>query len=170
MGKGAAAPFNGVHVLGGIRPGGGCTLAESRIAMGGPNWTVYPGRKNQPYHNQPSVASLCLAIGHGTQRRPCLWQRKLWGIFHAWGGGRHGQLVTGRSISMGPPALTPKKHPNQPRLGSVGAESPRERRNGCVLWHAFFRNYGQQGGFKASINCHRVDKFDCSARSLASKT
>jgi len=23
------------------------------------------------------------------------------------GGGRHGQLVTGRSISMGPPALTP---------------------------------------------------------------
>ena len=29
--------------------------------MGGPNWTVYPGPKNQPYHNQPSEASLCLA-------------------------------------------------------------------------------------------------------------
>jgi hypothetical protein len=28
-----------------------------RIAMGGPNWTVYPGPKNQPYHNQPSGAS-----------------------------------------------------------------------------------------------------------------
>ena len=32
-----------------------------RIAMGGPNWTVYPGQKNQPYHNQPLGAFLCLA-------------------------------------------------------------------------------------------------------------
>jgi hypothetical protein len=40
-GEGAAAPFIGV----------------GRIAMGGPNWTVYPGPKNQPYHNQPSGAS-----------------------------------------------------------------------------------------------------------------
>jgi hypothetical protein len=86
------------------------------------------------------------------------------------GGGRHGQLVTGRSISMGPPALTPFKHHNQLRFGSVGAESPRERRSGCVLWRAFFRNYGQRGGFKASLNCHRADEFDRSARSLASKT
>ena len=138
--------------------------------MGGLNWTVYPGRKNQPCHNQPSRASLCSAIGRGTERRPCLCRQQLGGIFDAWGGGRHGQLVTGRSISMGPPALTPKKHHNQPRLGSVGAESPRERRSGCVLWRAFFRNYGQRGGFKASLNCHRADEFDRSARSLASKT
>jgi hypothetical protein len=27
--------------------------------MGGPNWTIYPGPKIQPYHNQPSGASLC---------------------------------------------------------------------------------------------------------------
>ena len=46
-------------------------------------------------------------IGHGTERRPCLWRRKLGGIFDAWGGGRHGQLVTRLSIPMGPPALTP---------------------------------------------------------------
>jgi hypothetical protein len=26
--------------------------------MGGPNWTVYPGQKNQLCHNQPSGASL----------------------------------------------------------------------------------------------------------------
>ena len=84
------------------------------------------------------------------------------------GGGRHGQLVTGRSISMVPPALTPKTHHNQPRFGSVGAESPREWRSGCVLWCAFFRNYGRRGGFKASLNCVRADEFDRSARSLAS--
>ena len=29
-----------------------------RITMGGPNWTVYRGPKNQPYHNQLSEASL----------------------------------------------------------------------------------------------------------------
>jgi hypothetical protein len=45
--------------------------------MGGLNWTVYPGRKNQPYHNQPSGASLCSAIGRGTERRPCLCRRQL---------------------------------------------------------------------------------------------
>jgi len=27
--------------------------------MVGPNWTVYSGQKNQPYHNQVSEASLC---------------------------------------------------------------------------------------------------------------
>ena len=49
------------------------------------------------------------------------------------GGGRHGQLVTRWSISMGLPALTPFKHHTQTRIGSVGAESPRERRSCCVL-------------------------------------
>jgi hypothetical protein len=140
--------------------------------MGGPNWTVYPGRKNQPYHSQPSGSSLCLAIGRGTQLRPCLWQRKLGGIFDAWGDGRHGhgKLVTGWSISMGPPALTPLKHHNQPRFVSIGAESPRERRSGCILWRAFFRNYGRRGDFKASLNCDQADEFYHFARLLASKT
>jgi hypothetical protein len=55
-GEGAAAPFIGVHILGDIRPAGGVCY-PGRIAMGGPNWTVYPGPKNQPYHNQPSGAS-----------------------------------------------------------------------------------------------------------------
>jgi hypothetical protein len=49
MGDGAAAPFNGVHIMGNIRPAGGFdTLAESRwavIAMGGPNLTVHLGLK-----------------------------------------------------------------------------------------------------------------------------
>ncbi len=86
------------------------------------------------------------------------------------GGGRHGQLVTGRSISMDLPALTPLKHHNQPQFGSVGAESPRERRSGCVLWRAFFLNYGQRGDFKASLNCDQADEFYPSAQLLASKT
>ena len=32
------------------------------------------------------------------------------------------------------------------------------------------KNYGRRGGFKASLNCNRVDKFDRSTWSLASKT
>ena len=54
-------------------------------------------------------------------------------------GGRHGQLVTKRSFSMGPLAHTPQRHPNQPRIGWVGAESSRGLRSGCVLWCEFFR-------------------------------
>jgi hypothetical protein len=71
---------------------------------------------------------------------------------------------------MGLPALTQLKHHNQPRFGSVGAESPREQRSGCVLWRAFFWNYGRRGDFKASLNCHQADEFYRSARLLASKT
>ena len=57
MGEGAAAPFNGVHILGEIRPAGGFdTLAELRWADRiGPS---IPAEKNQPYHNQPPGASL----------------------------------------------------------------------------------------------------------------
>ena len=44
-GKGAAH-----RLLGGV-------CYPGRITMGGPNWTVYPGPKSQPYHNQPSGAS-----------------------------------------------------------------------------------------------------------------
>ena len=86
------------------------------------------------------------------------------------GGRRHGRLVTGRSISMGLPALTPQKYHNQPWFGSVGAELTRKRRSGCVLWRAFLWNYGRQGGFKASLNCDQEDEFDLSAQFLASKT
>ena len=111
-------------------------------------------------------------INHTTiNRRGPLYVRRLAvGYSTLGGGGRHGQLVTGRSISMGPPALTPLKHHNQPRFGSVGAESPRERRSGCVLWRALFWNYGRRGDFKASLNCDQADELYCSARLLASKT
>jgi hypothetical protein len=168
-GEGAAAPFIGVHILGEIRPAGGFdTLAKSRWEDRiGPSIPVQKFNHTTINHRGPLNVR---RIGRGTERRPCMWRRKLGGIFDAWGGGKHGQLVTGWSISMVPPALTPKKHHNQPRIGSVGAESPRERRSGCIFWRAFFRNYGQRGGFKASLNCHRADKFDRSARSLASKT
>jgi hypothetical protein len=143
-GEGAAAPFIGVHILGEIRPAGGFdTLAESRWEDRiGPSIPVQ--KFNHTTINRRGPLNV-RRIGRGTERRPCLWRRKLGGIFDSWGGRRHGQLVTGRSISMVTPALTPKTHHNQPRFGSVGAESPRERRSGCVLWRAFFRNYGQRG-------------------------
>jgi hypothetical protein len=57
-GEEAAAQFIGVHILGEIRPAGWAWY-PGQIAMGGPNWTVYPGPKIQPYHNQSSGASLC---------------------------------------------------------------------------------------------------------------
>ena len=59
-GEGAAAPFIGVHILGKIRPVVGFdTLAELRWEDRiGPS---IPVQKNQPYHNQPSGASLCSA-------------------------------------------------------------------------------------------------------------
>ena len=67
-------------------------------------------------------------IGRGIERRPCLWRRKLGRIFD--------QLVTERSIFMGPPARTPQRHHNQPLIGWVGAESSRGLRSGYVLWMA----------------------------------
>ncbi len=85
------------------------------------------------------------------------------------GGGRNGQLVTGRPISMIPPASTPEEHHNQHCLGWVGAESPREWRIGCILLCAFFGIMACGGGFKVLLNCDRVNEFDRSARSLASK-
>jgi hypothetical protein len=97
MGEGAAAPYIGVHILGEIRPAGGFdTLAESgwedRI---GPSILVQ--KINHITINQRRA--LCVwQIGRGTERRPYLWRRKLGGIFDTWGGGRHCQLVTERSI------------------------------------------------------------------------
>jgi len=126
-GEGAAAPFIGVHILGKIRTVGGgvATLAKSRWEyLFEPSIPVQ--KINHTTINRRGPLNV-RRIGRGTERQPCLWQWKLGGIFDAWGGGRPGQLVTGRSISMVPPALTPKKHHNQPRFSSVGAESPRER-------------------------------------------
>jgi hypothetical protein len=59
-GEGVAAPFIEVHILGEIRPAGGFdTQTKSRWEdQIGPS---IPVQKNQPYHNQPPGASLCLA-------------------------------------------------------------------------------------------------------------
>ena len=139
--------------------------------MGGPNWTIYPGQKSQPYHNQPSGASLCSAIGRGTERRPCLWQWKLRGIFDTWVGRWKAWPIGDWAFHFNGSARSHSIKTAQSTLfGLVGAESPRQRRSGCILWRAFFWNYGRRGSFKASLNCHRVDEFDCSAQSLASKT
>jgi hypothetical protein len=107
-GEGAAAPFIGVHILGEIRPSGVFdTLAELRWEdQIGPSILVQKINHITINRRRP----LCVRqIGGGMERRPCLWRRKLGGIFNAWGGGggRHGQLVTRRSISMAPPTLTP---------------------------------------------------------------
>jgi hypothetical protein len=57
---------------------------------------------------QPRTMLTARRIGRGMERRPCLWRRIVRGIFDAGGGGRrHGQFVTGRSISMAPPTHTP---------------------------------------------------------------
>ena len=61
------------------------------------------------------------------------------------------------------------KHHNQTRFGSVGAESLRKHRSGCVLWRAFFWNYGRRGDFMASLNCDQADELDRSTQSLASQ-
>jgi hypothetical protein len=39
-------------------------------------------------------------------------------------------------------------HHNQPRFGSVGAESHRERRSGSILRHELFWNYARRGGLR----------------------
>jgi hypothetical protein len=84
-GKGAAAPFIGVHILGKIWPAGGFdTLAESRwedrigpsIPVQKINHTTI--NRRGPFNGQ--------RIGRGMERRPCLWRRILRGIFDAWGG------------------------------------------------------------------------------------
>ena len=106
-GEGAAAPFIGVHILGEIRLAGGFdTLAKSRWEdQIGP---AIPEQKiNHTTINRRGSLNVW-RIGRGMERRPCLWRRKLGVKFLTLkGGGRHGQLATGRSISMAPPALTP---------------------------------------------------------------
>jgi hypothetical protein len=84
-GKGAAAPFIGVHILGKIRPAGGFdTLAESRWEDRiGPSIPVQKINHNTINHQGPLYGR---RIGRGMERRPCLWRRILRGIFDAWGG------------------------------------------------------------------------------------
>ncbi len=81
-GEGAVAPFFGVHILGKIRPAGGFdTLAElrqeDRIE---PSILVQKNNHITINRRRP----LCVRrIGLGMERRPCLWRRKLGGIFDA---------------------------------------------------------------------------------------
>ena len=105
-GDGATALFNAVHILGKFQPAGGFdTLAKSRwVVLIGPS---IPARKINHATINRQGPLYGRRIGRGMERRPCLWRRILRGIFDAWGGRRHGQLVTGRSISMAPPACTP---------------------------------------------------------------
>ena len=84
-GEGAAASFIGVHILGEIRPAGGFdTLAESRWEDRiGPSIPVQ--KINHTTINRRGPLNVW-QIGRGMERRPCLWRRKLWGIFDAWRG------------------------------------------------------------------------------------
>jgi hypothetical protein len=107
MGEGAAAPFIGVHIMGEIRLAGGFdTLAESRWEDRiGPSIPV----QKINHHNQPSGASLCSANWSGDGTAALFVATEIRGNIRRLRGWkrRHGQLVTGRSISMGPPALSP---------------------------------------------------------------
>jgi hypothetical protein len=84
-GEGAAAPCIGVHILGEIRPAGGFdTLAELRWADRiGPSIPAEKINHTTINRRGPLYGR---RIGRGTERRPCLWQRNLGGIFDAWGG------------------------------------------------------------------------------------
>lgn len=84
-GEGAAAPFIGVHILGEIRPAGGFdTLAESRWEDRiGPSIPVQKFNHTTINRRGPLIVR---RIGRGTERRPCLWRRKLGGRFDSWGG------------------------------------------------------------------------------------
>ena len=74
-GEGGAAPFIGVHIL------GEDTLAESRWEDRiGPSIPVQ--KINHTTINCRGPLNV-RRIGRGTERRPCLWRRKLGGIFDA---------------------------------------------------------------------------------------
>ena len=77
-GEGAAAPFIGVQILGEIRPAGGfVTLAELQWA----DLVIGPSISAEKINHTTINRSGPLYI-----RRPCLWRRKLGGIFDALGG------------------------------------------------------------------------------------
>ena len=105
-GKGAAAPYNGVQNMGKIWPVGGFdTRAKSQ-------WEDLIGSSILAEKNNHTTINrrgplYGRRIGRGTERRPCLWQRNLGGIFDAWGGLKAWPIGDRRSISMGLTAITP---------------------------------------------------------------
>jgi hypothetical protein len=72
MVEGAAAPFNGVHIMGEIRPTGGFdTLAELRwVVLIGP---FIPAKKINHATINCRGPLYGWRIGRGMERRPCLW-------------------------------------------------------------------------------------------------
>ena len=168
-GEGAAAPFNGVHILGESAGGGFDTLDESRWAdLIGPS---IPAEKVN--HTTINLRGpLCVRrLAVGWNGCPVCGDGNKRGIFDAWVGRWKAWPIGDRAFHFNGSARSHSiKTAQSTMFGLVGAESPRQRRSGCILWRAFFRNYGRRGSFKASLNCHRADEFDCSARSLASKT
>ncbi len=81
-GEGAAAPFIGVYIQGKIWPAGGfVTLAESqREDQIGPSIPVQ--KINHTTINRRGPLNVW-RIGRGMEWRPCLWGRKVGGIFDA---------------------------------------------------------------------------------------
>jgi hypothetical protein len=81
-GEGAAAPFIGVHIMGEIWLAGGFDiLAESRWEdQIGPSIPVQKNNHTTINRRGPLYVQ---QIGQGTERRPCLRQHKLGGIFDA---------------------------------------------------------------------------------------
>jgi hypothetical protein len=131
--------------------------------MGGPKWTVYPGRKKSTipqstvrvlfmFGDRPWCATAALFVVTETR-----------GNIRVRGGGRHGGWkawpIGDRAVHFNGSA---RSHSiKTPQSTSGGAESPRERRSGCVLWCAFFWNYGRRGYFKASLNCDQATINQC---------
>jgi len=99
--------FIGVHILGEIRPGWGGLIPwpnrDGRTELDRLSWSK---KSTIP---QSTVGGL-FTFGESAVGRnggPVCGDGN-WGEYLTLkGGGRHGQLVTGQSISMGPPALTP---------------------------------------------------------------
>jgi hypothetical protein len=117
------APFIGVHILGEIWLAGGFdTLAESRWEdQIGPSIPVQ--KSTIP---QSTIGGLFMfgELAVGWNGGPVCGDGN-WGEYSTHkGGGRHGQLVTGGSISMALLARTPWWHHNQLGLGLVGADWP----------------------------------------------
>jgi hypothetical protein len=168
-GEGAAAPFIGVHILGDIRPAGGfVTLAESRWEdQIGPSILVQ--KINHTTINRRGPLNVW-QIGLGMEQRPCLWGRKLGVIFNALGGWKAWPIGDQAVHFHGSAPLHSSKTPQSTSdwLGGGGIVQGTEKRLRFVV--CIFSELWPGGGFKASLNCNRVDEFDRSAWSLASKT
>ncbi len=104
--EGVAAPFIGVHILG-----------EIRLAVGLITWPNRDGRTELDHLSQSKKSTIpqstiggLFMFGEsavGWNGGPVCGSGN-WGEYLTLkGGGRHGQMVIGRSISMAPPARTP---------------------------------------------------------------